>query len=151
MAIEILVAISIISISVLAAMAVAQQSIYVSRQALHMTQAAFLLEEGAEAVRIMRDNSWNSIASKSAGVAYYPVFSNGTWGLSENENTVGIFTRKAVFANVNRNNTTKDISTSGTNDSGTKLITISVSWDERGKIITKNLPFYMTDIFYGQN
>ena len=50
MMVEILIVISIIVVSVLAALAVAQKSIYLSRQSLHQSQAAFLLEEGAEAV-----------------------------------------------------------------------------------------------------
>src|SRR3989339_1316452 len=92
MVIEVLVAVSIITVSILAAMAVSQKSIYVSRQALHATQAAFLLEEGAEAVRISRDSAWANISSLSAGTNYYPTFSAGTWTLSETANTVGIFT-----------------------------------------------------------
>ena len=144
--VEVVVATSIILVSVLAAMSVAQKSIYVSRESLHMTQSAYLLEEGAEVVRILRDNAWINISSLTVGTNYYPTFSGGTWILSTGANTIGIFTRKVTIASVNRNGN-QDISTTGTNDTGTKLITITVSWLEGGNIINKILQFYITDIF----
>jgi len=145
--IEIIVAISIITVSIMAAMTVAQKSIYVSRQALHSTQAAFLLEEGAESVRVFRDNSWNNISVLTPGTNYYPTFSSGTWTLSTEANTIGIFTRTVNMSNVNRDNTTKDIAAIGTNDPGTKLITVTVSWKEGGTTVTKTLKFYIINIF----
>ena len=130
MMIEVLVAASIITVSILAAMIVAQKAIYVSRQALHSTQAAFLLEEGAENTRIARDNAWSNVAP-----------------LNSSEQ-VGIFTRTVVASNVNRDNTSKDIVTSGgTIDAGTKLITVTVSWPEGGVAVTKTLRFYISNIF----
>ena len=140
-------AISIIVISIIAAMTVAQKSIYVSRQALHSTQAGFLLEEGAEAVRIFRDNAWANISGLTAGTSYYPTFAGNTWSLSATSNTVGIFTRIVTVSGVNRDNTTQDIASIGTNDPGTKLITVTVSWPEGGTTISKTLQFYITDIF----
>ena len=147
MIVEVLVAVSIITVSILVAMLVAQKSIYVSRQAFHTTQAAFLLEEGAEAVRILRDNAWNNISSLNSETNYYPTFSGDTWILSSTANTVGIFTRTVATANVNRDNTTKDISSAGTNDPGTKLMTVTVSWLEGGTPVMKTLQFYIMDIF----
>ena len=147
MVVEILVAASIITISILAATAVAQKSIYVSRQAFHATQAAFFLEEGAETVRILRDNAWTNISSLSAGTNYYPTFSGGIWTLSTTPNAVDIFTRTVSITNVNRDNTTKDISVTGTDDPGTKLVTVTASWTEGGVVITKTLQFYIINIF----
>lgn len=148
MMIEVLIAASIITISILAAMSVAQQSIYVSRQAFHTAQATFLLEEGAEAVRIVRDNAWSNISSLTLGTNYYPTFTGGTWTLSSTANTVGIFTRTVVLTSVNRDDITKDIVESGgTLDSGIKLVTITVSWLEGATTVTKNLQFYIVDIF----
>lgn len=147
MAIEVLVAITIITVAILATTTVAQKSIYVSSQALHAEQASFVLEEGAEAVRVLRDDAWSNISSLAPGTNYYPTFSAGTWTLSTTPNTVGIFTRKIAVANVNRDNTTQDISASGTNDPGTKLVTVTVSWLEGGTTVTKTLQFYILNIF----
>ena len=129
--VEVVVAVSIMTVSILSAMMVAQKTITVSNQSLHATQAVFLLEEGAELVRIARDNSWSNIST--------PNFVNYS---------TGIFTRKVSLANVNRDNTTKDIvSTGGTLDNSTKLVTVTVSWPEGGQTISKNLQFYIMDIF----
>ncbi|MBI2630718.1 hypothetical protein HYW73_00685 [Candidatus Nomurabacteria bacterium] len=147
MVIEILVAVSIITASILATMAIAQKSVYVSRQALHTAQAAFLLEEGAEAVRIIRDNAWANISSLTADTDYYPTFSLGAWTLSGTPNTVGDFTRTARVSSVNRDNSTKDIAVIGTDDPDTKLITVTITWPEGGTIITKTLQFYVMNIF----
>jgi Tfp pilus assembly protein PilV len=147
MVVEILVAVSIVAVSMLAAMAVSQKSVFVSRQSFHQTQASFLLEEGAEIVRIVRDNAWTNISSLTMGTNYYANFAMGTWTLNQTPNQNGIFTRTISFSNVNRDNTTKDISVSGTNDPGTKLVTVTVSWVEGGTTVTKTLQFYIIDIF----
>src|ERR1035437_605758 len=116
MMIEIIIVISIITVSTLAAMAVAQKSIYLARQSTHASQAAFLLEEGAEATRIVRDNAWSGISSLTANTNYYLKFSGGTWITSSTstDGIVDIFTRKVSITGVNRDNTTKDISAIGT-------------------------------------
>lgn len=149
MTVEILVAISIITVSILAAMTVAQKSIYVSRQAFHTTQAAFLLEEGAEAVRILRDNAWTNISSLTVGANYYPTFSDGTWMLSATANTVGIFTRAVTFTNVNRDGDSNIVTSGGMLESPifTKLVTVTVSWLEGGVTVNKTLQFYIMNIF----
>ena len=147
MMVEVLVVASIITVSVLAAMAVAQKSVYVSRQALHNLEAGFLLEEGVEAVRILRDNSWDNISALSPATDYYPLFSGGSWTLSITPQTIGIFTRKINVASVNRDDSSGAISPAGTDDPGTKLITATVSWPEGGATPSKTLPFYIMDIF----
>jgi Tfp pilus assembly protein PilV len=145
--IEVLIVAAILTVTAVSITLVAQKSITVSRQSLHMTQANFLLEEGAEVVRIQRDNAWANISGLTAGTNYYPTFSSGSWSLSTTPNTVEDFTRKITVANVNRDNTTDDISGSGTNDTGTRLVTVTVSWLEGAATVTKTLSFYILDIF----
>lgn len=149
LAVEILVAASIITVSVLAATAVAQKAVFASRQSLHTTQAAFLLEEGAEAVRSMRDDAWINISSLTAGTEYRIDFSGGHWTLTAASPTpIGIFTRKVVASDVYRSDVSGDIVPSGgTLDPGTRLITINVYWNEGGNVILKTLSFYISDIF----
>ncbi|MFZ2072188.1 MAG: hypothetical protein WAV10_00690 [Minisyncoccia bacterium] len=146
MMVEILVAISIITVSILAAMSVTGKSIYIARESLHQAQAALLLEEGAEAVRIVRDNAWNNISGLDITKDYYPVFSGGTWTLSLIPSDVGIFTRKINVSTVYRN-LEDNISAVGTSDNGTKKVIVTVSWNEGGQVITKILSFYISDIF----
>ncbi len=146
--VEILVASSIIASAFLFAMATAQKSIQLSRQSLHQVQAAMLLEEGAEAVRVVRDNAWTNISSLSSGTNYYPTFSAGTWTLSTTANTVDVFTRKVTFSAVNRNLSTGDIATSGgTTDNYTKEVTVTVSWSEGTRTVSRAMSFYILNIF----
>jgi len=144
--VEILVVASIVVISVLVAMTVAQKSIYLSRQSVHQAQAAFLLEEGAEATRIVRDNTWSGISGLTVSTDYYPLFSGGTWALSASPTEVGIFTRKVVFSSAFRDGS-QDLASSGTEDDQTRLVTVSVSWTDGGQTFSKILKFYLADIF----
>src|SRR3989344_9588207 len=121
MVVEILVAVSIVTVAILAAMTVVQKSVYVSRQPLHATQAAFLLEEGAENARIERDNAWSNV----------PVLNSSE--------SIGIFTRTVVASSVNRDNNDDIVTSGGTTDDDTKLITVTVSWQEGGTTIIKTL------------
>ena len=147
MMVEIMIAVSIMFIVTIATMSVVQKGLSVSRQSFHITQASFLLEEGGEAVRIVRDNGWTNISNLSIGTTYFPTFNN-TWILSTTSNNVDNFTRTVTVGNVNRDATTGDIvSSGGVLDTGTKLITVNVFWQENGRTITKSLSFYITDIF----
>ena len=75
-------------------------------------------------------------------------YSTTTWGLSTTLSKVDSFLRTVTISNVNRDSTTGDIvSSGGALDTGTKLITVNVSWQESGETITKSLPFYISNIF----
>ena len=147
MLIEVLVAVSIITASTLAAMAVAQRSIILSHRSVNMSQASFFLEEGAEAVRILRDDDWVNISSLNTNTDYYLEFTGATWSLTTTPAQIGEFTRKINIADVSRDATSGNISESGNPDAGTKLVTVSVSWNEGSNTVTKTLQLYITDIF----
>jgi hypothetical protein len=146
MMVEVVVVISIITMLVVSASAVAQRAISMSRQSVHRSQASFLLEEGAEATRIIRDNAWSSITNLSTATDYYLSFSGGTWILSTTPTQDGIFTRKVVLSPVYRD-VNQNIASSGTLDDQTRLITVTVTWAEGDNIYTKTLQLYLSDIF----
>src|SRR3989344_3633729 len=120
MLIEVVVFSAIVALSVVAFTAVAQKSIYLSRQALRGAQAAFLLEEGAEVARLVRDEDWENIAGLDAETDYYPLFADNAWTLSVSPSVVGIFTRKVNTESVNRDPSNDDIAETGTPDPGTR-------------------------------
>jgi hypothetical protein len=146
MMIEVLVVSTIIVASVLAALIVAQKSIYLSRQSLHQSQAAFLLDEGAEATRILRDNGWAGVSGLTPATDHYISFSGGTWTFSTTPSSVGIFTRKITPSLAYRDGS-QNLAPSGTLDNQTRLITVTVSWADAGETFTKTLQFYLTDLF----
>jgi prepilin-type N-terminal cleavage/methylation domain-containing protein len=148
--IEILVACSIMTVTTFALLSAAGKGVEVSNQALRQTQADFLAEEGAEAVKSIRDTSWSSISSLTDGTTYYLSFdtTSNTWSLSTIPNLIdSFFTRTVVVQTANRD-TNDNIASSGTPDSGTKEVAIDVSWpSSEGTTLDRNLSFYMSDIF----
>ncbi len=145
---EALVGIFIISVSVISATYAAQKSLVLSAQSLKNLQAAFLLEEGGNVVKILRSEGWSNISSLSVGTNYYPTFTNGSWSLSLTPSQIdGIFTRTVQVNNVNRDAATGDIVTSGgVLDAGTKQVSVTVSWQYGTSTFSKDLSFYLIDI-----
>lgn len=144
---EIIIVTSIITVSVLISLAVADKSVYLGEQSLNRMEAAFLLEEGAEGTRVVRDNGWSLISSLTPATDYYLSFSGGTWNFSTTPSEVGIFTRKVIFSPAFRD-ANQDLASSGTTvDSDTTLVTVSVSWAQAGQNFSKSIQFYLADIF----
>jgi len=147
---EIIIACAIITTCIFALMTSATKSIQISRESLYRVQSSFLLEEGAEAVKAIRDASWNNISALNLGENYYLTFntSTNTWFLNQTPTVIdSLFTRTVVISAVNRN-VDNDIASSGTLDTRTKKVTIVVSWPSYDGITkTQELPFYISDIF----
>lgn len=158
MAVEILVAVSIIVLSVLASTAVAHKSLVVSRRAISKAQVNFLLEEGAELVRLYRDYrcpdyvEWETEScTKLNGLDsdYYLYFyeeeGEGRWEILNSPSTTDNFTRKVSFSQVYRDSN-EDISfTETVNKDAGKLTTITVDTEEAGETIsTSSLKFYIS-------
>lgn len=150
--VEAVFAAAILSATLVGIIAIGGRAIIASRRALHAYAASTLLEEGAEAVRIVRDGSWSSISALSSGAPYYPYYDTATdsWSLSTNpsDGVVGIYTRSVSMSDVSRDSQDEIVSSGGANDPGTKLFTETVSWQENdGLTKTKKLDFYLMDIF----
>ena len=71
--IEVIVAASVIAVVLVLLLGAIQNSIEVSERALERTQAAYLLEEGAEVLKAIRDNDWDTIA----GLTTIPIIQHG--------------------------------------------------------------------------
>ncbi len=146
--VEIIIAVSIMLVVSIATLSVVQKGLKISGQSLHSTQAAFLLEEGGEIVRILRDGAWSNLSGLSLSTNYYPTFSGSTWTLSQTPNQVDSFTRTVTFSRVARDVSTGDIvSSGGVTDDGTLLVNVVVSWQEGEQNLSKNLSFYISNIF----
>ncbi len=156
--VEVIVATAIISVTVFALMITAQKGVELSTRALKQSQANILLEEGAEAVKSIRDNNWTTISDLSLDTDYYLYFdnTNNIWTLNTSSTTPNGFTpvypidstfvRKVIASSVYRD-AEDDIASSGTIDTNTKKIAVSVSWVDSKGSISKDLVFYIADIF----
>ena len=146
--IEAVAGISIISVFIFSLMLASQLSQKIVGESVRNIQAYFLLEEGADAVKILRDTGWSSgISGLSAGTDYFFSYNGTTWVSAANNVYIdGIFERKFNLNNVYRD-VNDDIAVSGTLDSGTKKATVSVSWRGRTGTTTKSASFYLTNLF----
>lgn len=111
----------------------------------HVVQAAFLLEEGVEVVKVIRGAGWDSIANLSVNTPYTLVYNSGVWSTQSNRVFIsGLFDRTVTISNVYRDSN-DNIASSGTLDSDTKKITVDVSWRERNATTTKTISTYVTN------
>jgi Tfp pilus assembly protein PilV len=143
--IEVVIGAAIILLTVSATALAFQAIVRAAALANHTTTAAFLLEEGVEAVKVMRGGGWNNIANLNAGTAYALVFSGGAWTAQTDRQFIdGLFDRTITVANVYRDNS-DDIASSGTLDPDTKQLTVSVAWREHNATTTKTVTTYVTN------
>lgn len=146
--IEIIIGAAIISLAFLGLMSVANISLKILEENSHNLKANFLLEEGIEAIKILRDSGWNqNIATLNTGTNYYFEFNGSTWQTTTNNVYIdGLFERKIIIENVYRDSN-DDISSSGTLDPNSKKVIVYVSWIARGAITTKHISTYITNLF----
>ncbi len=143
--VEVLIAAFIILITFLILTATLQKSVQLAQASLARQQANLLIEEGAEAVKLIRDTSWASITAVPTNTTEYLAFSGGTWAVTSTPTTIDGFTRTITIADVMRS-ATDDIAGSGTLDTGTKKVTVTVSWLLKGTTQNESLIFYVADI-----
>ncbi|MBX4181332.1 prepilin-type N-terminal cleavage/methylation domain-containing protein [Candidatus Parcubacteria bacterium] len=146
--VEVLIASAIISVFIVALLSV--HTLYL-RSALKNSssiQASYLIEEGIEAARFLRDSAWVNISSLTPGTDYGMAFYNGTWQASTTALYVDSFLRTVTVSAVSRDSTSRDIVTSGgVNDPNTRKITSSVSWVSNGATTTRSISTYLTNIY----
>lgn len=145
--VEILIASTIISVTLIALVLATGRAVDLSIESVERVQASFLLEESAEAVKLIRDTAWSGISSRTIGTTYYLSFSGVTWTLTTTPPaTIDGYTRTIVFSNVYRNGS-DDIAATGTLDNGTRLVTSTVSWHSVSGPKIESMQFYVANIF----
>lgn len=149
--VEILVAMFVFSV-VLGALITAS-NMYLSRSGdnLKSAKAAYFAEEGIEAMKTIRDVSWTNITSLSTTTTYYLNFNtasstNYVWNTSASPTSTDGFTREITLAGVNRDATGHIVSSGGTYDANTRLVTVSIAWIAKSGTTTKSLATYLTNI-----
>ena len=145
---EIVVGVTIISIFLLAVAPLFQSFLKIGYGNTKIIQASFLLEEGVEAVKILRDDSWqNNISTLNTGTDYFLYFNGDSWQTTTSYSQIdGIFERKFIISDVYRDEN-DDISLSGTLDSNIKKIDMSISWLKDKGTTTKTVATYVTNLF----
>jgi type II secretory pathway pseudopilin PulG len=148
--VEVVVAAAMITVSFVAIAMYYKKVLDVSEDTTRHIQSGFLLEEGLEAVKLLRDEGWNAnIGSLSTTTNYYLTWSGTFWRTTTVPIKVeNIFTRTIKFSDVRRDGV-DSIAAAGTLDSGTKKVTVAVTWLVRGGsgMATDTAETYVTNLF----
>jgi len=148
--IEILVVIAIIITALSSLLGLASFSLGVSTLIKQTNQANNLSQEVMEAVRNFRDGtSWDidGLGKLATSTDYYPqaTGSPSKWQLVQGTENIDGFTRKVVFEDVMRDSNSNIVESGGTNDPNTKKVTVTVSWEERGRDHKLEIFTYLTN------
>lgn len=145
--IEMIIGISIVFVSIVSVVTVYHFFVRVSQVNAISVKAEFLLEEGVEAVRSVRDNSWTNFSAIPVNTEKHLSFLNGAWGVVDENNYIeGFFERKFIITDVYRD-ADDNIAETGTLDAGTKKVEVFVSWNDRGATTTKSTVIYLANLF----
>ena len=147
--VEVIVAASIILIFV--SSLVTAYNLYLRMASSHGNKisAALLSEEGIEAVKMFRDESWDdNISTLIPDADYYLYFDGSTWVPTTTEIYIdGTYDRSFRLSEVYRDSSSDIIASGGSIDPDTRLVKVSVSWSERNSTTTKSISAYITNLF----
>lgn len=145
---EIIIGVAIISASLFSLAAVSQISLRLAQTSKQNIKAGFLLEEGVEAIKFLRDSGWDAnITPLTTGTSYYLNFNGISWESTGVNNYIdGVFERSFIIEDVYRD-ANDDIAESGNPDLNTKKVSVFVSWNTQTGTTTKSISTYITNIF----
>ena len=112
-------------------------------------QATFLLQEGVEAVTLLRDEAWNNLSALQSETPYFLSWNGTKWVVTGAETLIDdAFRRTITLSQVYRRNSDKDIVASTSPDAKTidpdaKQLTIRVT----APGIDRSLSTYLTNLF----
>lgn len=146
--VEIVVAIGLLSIVFAGSFQILHDSFFGISQELIATKAHYLVIEGVEGIRSIRDEDWNTI---SDGTWYFRYDETDPYNkivvLEAGEESVwNVYTRKIEISSVRRDSNFKiSESPSDEIDPNTKLVEVFVSWTYRGVDRTDSESIYLTN------
>lgn len=145
--IEVVIGVSVVFIALISVVTTYNFFLRMAQKNMKVVKVEFLLEEGVEALRSIRDLSWENFSGISTDTDHYLTFENGFWvATSTNTYIDNLFERKFVVNDVYRDGT-DNISESGTLDEGTKKINVSVAWFDFGATSTRSTSIFLTNLF----
>ena len=111
-------------------------------------QATYLLEEGIEAVSLLRDESWAThIATLTPATTYYLYFNGTDWRLGSTPEYIDSVMLRSVEINDVLRETNSQIASTGTSDSNTKKVTVTVTYPQAAETVTMSLSKYITNMY----
>jgi len=89
-------------------------------------QATALLREAEDAVRSVREQNWSNISPIGT---YHPQVSGSAWSLAAGSEIINGYTRQIEISNVNRDTSGNITESVGSQDTSTKKVVSTVSWN----------------------
>lgn len=129
--IEVIVGIGIVAVTLVAIGFGVNAYVDARRELITETKSTYLIEEGYEIIRAIRDNDWNTIEALTTGSTYYLAVSTTTLAVSTTPEIIDSTYRRSFIVRAVYRNASSDIvpsSTSGaTVDAGSRQIDVSVA------------------------
>ena len=145
--IEVLVAVGVILIIVLGIITSFGLLLRYGLSNIERTQAVYLAEEGVEAIKIIRDTSFDNLSSLSLDTDYSFEFTGNTWVSTTTPEYIDEqFLRTFNVGEVKRDSN-DDISDAGTVDPNILLLEVEVEWKNRTGTSTERIITYITNLF----
>jgi len=144
--VEVVIASALAAFIIISLLSLSQNTVDISKRSVEKTQASYLLEEGVEAVKTVRDANWSNISSLTNGTTYYLSWNGTNWVISTTPSVIDSFTRTIVFDAVSRDANDDIVSSGGTVDSRTRKATVTVTWTPKSGVQSETLVFYLSDI-----
>jgi hypothetical protein len=147
--VEVIIASSIIGLSMIYISNVYGNFLTLSLENTDKVQAVFLLDEGVEAIKTMRNYAWSTIGSSTPEVDYYLIWQDDRWQSTTTLTFIdNKFIRKYKVVDVYRDPSTLNIvNTGGTLNPDSKIINIDISWNYKGATSSKTTSFYMFNLY----
>lgn len=147
--VEVLIAAAIILIFLLALFGAHNLFLKAAFSSGEVIKASTLAEEGLEAIRFLRNSSWNAnIEQLLLDTDYFLTFTAGTWSTSTSYTLIdNIYERKIRLSAVYRDANSDIVASGGTVDPNARLVISSVSWLYKGATTTRSISTYITDLY----
>lgn len=129
--IEVIVGISIVAVTLIAIGFGVNAYVEARRELITETKSSYLIEEGYEIIRAIRDNNWNTIEALTTGTTHYLTVSTTTLAVSTTPEIIDTTYRRSFVVRAVYRNASSDIvpssSTGATVDAGSRQIDVSVA------------------------
>jgi type II secretory pathway pseudopilin PulG len=145
--IEIIIAATIISLALASLAFLGNFAIRIQTHLKQNLIATNLAVEAMEAARAVKEENWTNFSALELDTPYHPQKGGAPlkWFLVSGAEIINGLSRQVVFSQVFRDDN-DDIADIGMSDSGTRKITATVSWNERGNNYEVKLESYLTNL-----
>lgn len=148
--IEVVIGAAIILSIITILVAVNNMYLRVSSSSVKTVKAQMFLQEGIEAIRLIRDQGWTaSIAPLSKNSNYYFIFDmlGNKWGVTTTPQYADGMNRSFVLQDVYRNANGDIVPSGGNLDEGSRKVVIKVEWLGYSSTSTASSTTYITNLY----